>query len=127
MTAVLLYELAPITSRSPAQSATAASVARPRIDMNGFYRTTGNTKREAGNRRQETGELVAALHRRGDLAERLLGVAEDHHRLRQHEELVLDARESGFHGPLQHDHRLGLVHVQDRHPEDGTPRRGLRR
>src|SRR5262245_5497864 len=55
--------------------------------------------------------LSALLHRPGHFRERLLRIAEHHHRVRAHEQLVLDAGEPGVHAALQHDHRARLVGV----------------
>src|SRR5215475_7616378 len=52
--------------------------------------------------------------------DRLLRVAEQHHRLRVVEERVLDAGEARVHAALEHDHRLRLVDIQDRHSVDRT-------
>src|SRR5688572_10217436 len=63
-----------------------------------------------------TGLLVAGLQRCQELVHALLGVAEQHHRLRVVVELVLDAREARIHAPLEDDDRLPAVDLEDRHP-----------
>ena len=56
-----------------------------------------------------------------------LRVAEQHRRLRVVVELVFDAREAGVHRALDHDHRLAVVDLEDRHAVDRRGRRVLRR
>src|SRR4051794_22470486 len=58
------------------------------------------------------------LHRVQQLAEGLLGVAEEQGGGGLEEELVLDAGEAGAHGALHEDDLLGLVGVEDRHAVD---------
>src|SRR6185437_1419185 len=62
-----------------------------------------------------------ALDGRGELLDRVLRVAEQHHGLGVEEERILDTREPGAHAPLEHDDGLRVVHVQDRHAVDRAP------
>src|SRR5205809_4853525 len=52
------------------------------------------------------------LDPRDELRDRVLGIAEEHHRLRVEVELVVDAREARIHAPLEHDDRLRVVDVE---------------
>src|SRR5882757_8281282 len=61
------------------------------------------------------------FHIRRELGDRGLGVAEQHHGLRVDEEWVFDPGEPWGHRALEHDGRLRLVDVEDRHPEDRAP------
>src|SRR4030095_14337108 len=59
---------------------------------------------------------VPRLQRGQEVVHALLGVAEQHHRLRVVVELVLDAREAGVHAPLEDDDGLPAVDLEDGHP-----------
>src|SRR6185312_7213888 len=51
----------------------------------------------------------------GDVLDGFLRVTEEHRRVLLVEERVVDAGEARVHAPLQDDHRVRLVHVEDRH------------
>ena len=71
--------------------------------------------------------LPFASQRLEDVVDDLLGVAEQHHGVVAEEQLVLHARIARTHAALDEQHRLGPVHVQDRHAENRRLRIGLRR
>ena len=64
--------------------------------------------------------LISLLQCLDQAREHRLGVAEEHERVVGEEQLVLDAGKPGVHAPLDDEHRLGLVGVDDRHAEDGA-------
>ena len=55
-----------------------------------------------------------------DAADKCLGVAEQHQVVIEIVERVIDAREARIHAALDDHHGMGLVHIQNRHPVDGT-------
>src|SRR5438128_118254 len=88
-------------------------------DSNRRDRPEGSRHPESAPRRvgtisSATTDALERVHFSRDLADRLLGVAEQQLRLRIVEERIVDAREPGGHRALEHDHRLRLVDLEDR-------------
>src|SRR5215210_145138 len=99
---------------SPRASATKASRTASRARAG---ETAASTSRAAKSG-TTTRSGIEALHVTDQLRDRVLGVAEEHDRLRVEEERILDPGEAGLHAPLEHDDALRGVDVQDRHPVD---------
>ena len=80
-------------------------------------REPGNTSLTPARRRYATDLTISSVD--------LLGVTEQHHRVGPEEQLVLHPGIAGRHRALDEQHRLGLLHVQDRHAVDRRGRVGL--
>src|SRR5580692_239619 len=74
------------------------------------------------NRPASARVLAQRLH---DFFGHLLRIGEQHHRVVAEEQLVLDARVTGTHAALDEQHRLGFLHIEDRHAENRRLRIGL--
>src|ERR1035441_5021594 len=55
-----------------------------------------------------------------DAADKCLGVAKQHQGVVEIVKRVINACETGIHTALDDHHRMGLIHVEDRHPVDGA-------
>ena len=77
------------------------------------YRAPGRRQREVAGLVRLAGHQ--GLDRGHDLGQAGFGVGEEHAGLRVGVQLVVDPGVAVAHRPLDHDHALGLVNVQDRH------------